>query len=141
MSHLMEKHKAEHAAMSGHNELVAQNEFQKDPYRAKASEFPVKSVKAGNGQSGGAKGDAEGQDQLAKQSHNQESPRDVESAGPGGNSEWGKGGKAFSVGKNDEGGTSVMDPCGIDLETGAVTCKGYKKTKVGEVPDPKLSIG
>ncbi len=124
-----------------HNELVDQNPSQKDPYRAKASEFSVKSVKAANGQSGGAHGDAEGHDMLVKLGEGQESPRDLESAGHDAPSEWGKGGKAFSVSVNSEGGTSVDEPCGVDLVSGELTCKGYKKTKVGEVPDPKLSIG
>jgi len=124
-----------------HNQLVEQNPSQKDPYRAKASEFHVSSVKAANGQSGGAHGEAEGKDMLAKQSDHQESPRDVESASKGGPSEWGKGGKSFSVGVNSEGGVSVDEPCGVDLVSGSLTCKGYKKTKVGEVPDPKVSIG
>lgn len=123
-----------------HNHLVDQNEAQKDPYKAKGSDFPVKAVKAGTGQSG-SHGEAEGQDMLAKQSYNQESPRDVESVGPNGPSEWGKGGKAFSVGRADEGGVSVDNPCGVDLASGEQTCKGYKKTKVGEVPDPKVSLG
>jgi hypothetical protein len=127
--------------MSEHNELVAQNEFQKDPYRAKASEFPVKSVKAGNGQSGGAHGDSEGNDMLVKQSENQLAPRANESVDVDGPSEWGKGGKAFSASVASEGSTAVDNPCGVDLATGEQTCKGYKKTKVGEVIDPKVSIG
>lgn len=127
--------------MSEHNQLVDQNPSQKDPYKAKGSDFPVKSVKAANAQSGGAYGESEGHDMLAKLGEGQESPRDLESMSHGGPSEWGKGGKAFSVGVNSEGGTSLDEPCGIDLASGDMTCKGYKKTKVGEVIDPKLSIG
>jgi hypothetical protein len=67
-----------------------------------------------------------------------ESPRTLESAGPGGPSVWGKGGTAFSVETNSEGSTSVNDPCGVNFETGDLTCKGYTKTKAGEVPDPKV---
>jgi hypothetical protein len=127
--------------MAEKDQLVDESIQQKDPYKAKGSDFPVKSVKADNGQSGGAKGEAEGQDALVKQGGALESPRDLESVSKGGPSEWGKGGKAFSVGKDSEGGTSVDEPCGVDLVTGELTCKGYKKTKVGEVPDPKVSIG
>lgn len=123
-----------------HNQLVDQNPSQKDPYKAKASEFHVSHVKAAHGQSG-EHGHAEGGDMLVKQSEHQESPRDVESASKGGPAEWGKGGKSFSVGQNSEGGVSVDEPCGVDLASGMLTCKGYKKTKVGEVPDPKVSIG
>jgi hypothetical protein len=124
-----------------HNQLVDQNPSQKDPYKAKASEFHVQSVKAGNGQSGGAHGDAEGQDMLVKQSENQLAPRANESVDVDGPSEWGKGGKAFHASVNSEGGTSLDNPCGVDLASGSQTCKGYKKTKAGEVIDPKVSIG
>lgn len=127
--------------MAEKDQLVGMSEGQKDPYKAKGSDFPVKSVKAANGQSGGAKGEASGQDQLATLSEMQESPRTIESVGKNGPSEWGKGGKAFSIGQNDEGGKSVDEGSGVDLESGDMTCKGYKKTKVGEVPDPKVSIG
>jgi hypothetical protein len=126
--------------MAEKDQLVDQTIEQKDPYKAKGSDFSVKAVKAGTGQSG-SKGDAEGQNDLATLKDFQEGPRDVESVSKGGPSEWGKGGKAFSVGKADEGGTSVDEPCGVDLVSGALTCKGYKKTKVGEVADPKISIG
>jgi len=124
-----------------HNELVGQGESARDPYRAKGSDFPVKSVKAANGQSGGSKGDVEGQDMLVSQGHNQEGPRDLESASPNGPSEWGKGGKAFFVGQNSEGGTSLDNPCSVDCGSGMQMVKGYKGTKVGETPDPKVSIG
>lgn len=127
--------------MSENNQLVDQNPNHKDPYRAKASDFSVKSVKAANGQSGGAHGESEGQNMLVKQSEGQVSPRDLESEGHDGPSAWGKGGKAFSVSVSSEGSTSLDNPCGVDLATGEQTCKGYKKTKVSEVIDPKVSIG
>jgi hypothetical protein len=126
--------------MAEKDQLVDQTIEQKDPYKAKGSDFPVKSVKAFTGQSG-SKGEAEGQDVLVKQGGALLSPRELESVSKDGPSEWGKGGKAFSVGQNSGGGTSLDEPCGVDLASGELTCKGYKKTKVGEVPDPKLSIG
>src|SRR6266436_7388023 len=113
--------------MSEHNELVGQGESQKDPYRAKGSDFPVKAVMAGTGQSG-AHGTAEGKDMLVSQGHNLEGPRNLESASPNGPSEWGKGGKAFSVGQASEGSISVDNPLSIDLATGKQMCKGYKAT-------------
>lgn len=127
--------------MAKDSKFVDQTPEQKDPYKAKGSDFSVQAVKAANAQSGHGKGFSEGDGLLLKQSENQESPRANESASVDGPSEWGKGGKGFSVGKNDEGGTSVSNYCGVDLDSGGVTCKGHKKTKAGEVSDPNLSLG
>jgi hypothetical protein len=124
--------------MSDKDQLVSLNESQKDPYKAQGSDFPVKTVAAGTGQSGAA-GSSSGKDALATQSSAQESPRSLESASLDGPSEWGKGGKAFSVGQNDEGGQSVNNPNEVDLKDGSISCKGYTQTVVDEVPDPSAS--
>jgi len=103
----------------------------KDPYQAEGSDFKTKLS--------GKKGDAVAKNQVIE-SDLLGSPRDAESVSKGGPSEWGKGGKSFPVATNDEGSTSVDEPCGVDLESGVVTCKSHSKTKAGEVADPKVSI-
>lgn len=103
----------------------------KDPYQAEGSDFKVKLSDK--------KGDAVAKNQVIE-SDFLGSPRSIESVSKDGPSEWGKGGKAFPVGTADEGSTSVDEPCGVDLESGVVTCKGHAKTKAGEVPDPKVSL-
>src|SRR5258708_14266109 len=46
-----------------HNKLVGQPDYQKDPYRARGEDFPVKGVDSRTGQSG-SHGFSEGQDEL-----------------------------------------------------------------------------
>jgi hypothetical protein len=66
---------------SEHNKLVGQMDFQKDPYRAKGSDFPVSHVDAFTGQSG-MHGFSEGHNQLVSQSTNQMGARHGEDSGP-----------------------------------------------------------
>jgi hypothetical protein len=121
------------------NIMVENDKFTKsqmDPYHAEGSDFHVKPVVAGTGQSG-PKGTASGKDELA---HASCSPRALESDSLDGPSVWGKGGKAFTVGTCDEGGQSVTQVDELDLKTGAIGCKGFSATAAGEVPDPHVKI-
>lgn len=123
------------------DELISQTVEQKDPYRVKGSDFPVKSVKAGHGQSGAA-GEASGTNELVRPSPNQDAPRHAEDGGRLTPSEWGKGGAEFSVGRaTGEAGTSVSIPESVNLASGAVEVKGYKATRADETPDKGVSIG
>lgn len=67
---------------SEHNKLVGQADFQKDPYRARGGDFPIKSVTAGNDQSGRSHGWSEGHNELVTQSTNVMGPRHAEDDGP-----------------------------------------------------------
>lgn len=138
--------------MADMDSLVPQGEMQKDPYRAKGSDFPVKSVSAFTGQSG-SHGTAEGKDQLVADSENQCGPRHVEDDGPGSSGAgtptgWQSGSRSgrvasnFSVSKNGagEGGTGMDAGVSVDLATGKITASGYKSTKVGEVGDRHAHI-
>jgi hypothetical protein len=127
--------------MSDKDQLVSLSDTQVDPYKVQGSDFSVKSVTAFTKQSGAA-GSASGKDELATLSLGQESPRDIESSGHPGISEWVKGkSAAFSVGTNDEGGTSVSISESVNLKDGYIECKGAKRTPVQEVPESAVSIG
>ena len=108
-----------------HDKFVDQTPAQKDPYKAKASEFPVAKAPGGKGGS---------------TSPELGSPRALESSSADGPSDWGKGGKAFSVGVNDEGGVAVKLDCSLDLKDGRIGCKNHTCTKAGEVCDPNVHI-
>lgn len=66
---------------SEHNKLVGQSDFQKDPYRATASDFPSNKVTAKNDQSGRPHGWSEGHNELVTQSINVMGPRHAEDDG------------------------------------------------------------
>ena len=107
----------------GHDEMVSQSIEQKDPYRAKASDFPYKSHVSVDAQSGLPHGTAEGKDKLATSMC--ESPRQLESDGDLTPSVWGKGGKAFKVetngGESDDSSPSkVSIPHSVNFVTGQV---------------------
>jgi hypothetical protein len=125
--------------MSEKNEMVSLNEAQKDPYKAKGSDFSVKNVRSEPFQSGGSKGMAEGKDELVKLSSGQQGPRRTQDEGDLTPSKWGKG--DFSIGKNDEGGSSVSFDDSVDLVSGKIICKGYKPSVVGEVPQCGVKLG
>lgn len=136
---------------SGKDDLVPLTPMQHDPYKAKASDFPVKTVEAGTGQSG-AHGKAEGQDQLATQSEYQMSPRCLEDGGAGSSgagtpTSWESGGRAakiaanFPISTNSEvRGTAVSIAERVNFKTGMVEADGYSATRVKETPEKKVSI-
>lgn len=133
------------------NALVPQTLEMRDPYRAKGSDFPVKAVNAATGQSG-ARGTAEGYNDLVDYTENQCGTRHAEDNGPG---EYGSGTPVsadrsarvaanFPIRQNDGEGSSDTGELGIDvmvdLETGYVG-GGKPQTRVKEVPGPYISIG
>ena len=127
--------------MAEKDNLVSQNPAQKDPYKARASEFSI-----GNASSM-AQGTAEGANQLAQQSANQCGPRYAQDDGPGSSgagtpANWAK--NDFKISRNSGEGmsspSSVTEGSSIDLTTGRISVAGVKATRVGEVLDPKLSI-
>ena len=131
------------------NDLEKQTSSQVDPYYVKGSDFSVKKVSAGHGQSSDASGE---KDSLAKLSHNQESPRDVEDAdyegsGSKENEEDSMADRArsvasnFKVGKGSNDAKSVSIPESVDLGSGDIEVSGYKKTAVKEVAEKHVSIG
>lgn len=121
---------------SEQNKLVSQPMEQRDSYRVRGADFPVKSVKAVSG-AGGSKGDAEGSNKLVPQSTEQRGPRFNAGDGP---AEWGREGKQFSVsvnkGESDESPSSVSIPESINCATGKI--EGGKAPKVGGAFDSKL---
>lgn len=128
------------------NNLVDQNPQQKDPYRAKASEFPSKRVVSAFGQ---GTDDAGQKNDLAKQSKNQEGPRYAETEG-GNSDSFSDAAKnkaaGFKISQNSgesgtDGVSAVSVPEGIDCSTGKIVSKGYNPTKVGEVADKLVRIG
>lgn len=129
-----------------HDKLIPETLEQKDPYRAKGSDFPVKNVMARHGQSG-SHGTAEGMDALAHQSETQCGVRHNEDGGAGEHgsgtpSEWGKGGKQFTVevnkGESEEEGKETSIPESVNLMTGYL--EGGSRTRVQEVPQYNVKI-
>lgn len=126
--------------------LEPMNPQQKDPYKAKASEFPVKKISAGHGQS-----EDSSDSSLISWAGNLTSPREVEIPGKGGSGSDSMATRAsavssnFSVGTSSgESGVAPVAPgneYGVDLSTGRVTCSSYKGTKVKEVAEDSVSIG
>ena len=98
--------------MDGKNKLVNLSDAQKDPNKAKPSDFP---------KTGGPAGMAEGQNEHLVQSYNQEGPRHSEDGSHLRPSEWGKGGTEFKVGRASEGSTPVHTSESVNLETGKCT--------------------
>lgn len=138
----------------GHDDLVPLTPMQHDPYRAKASDFPVGAVDAATGQ-GGAHGKAEGMDMLASQSENQCGPRHLEDSGPGPKGSgtptgWESGGRSAKIASafpiRTSGGEAMAEGGEIaiaefvDLKTGMIGAKGYGSTRVKEVQEKKVSI-
>lgn len=120
--------------------LVPQTTEQKDPYRAEGSDFPAP-------KGSGPRGMAEGKNQLASQSKNQNGPRYAEGE-DGGSDSMSKRASAvsanFKVSKNSgegSGQSSVSISESLDLSTGKIVSKGSKTTRVNEVPESKVSIG
>jgi hypothetical protein len=124
--------------------LESQTPSQKDPYRAKASEFPVKKISAAHGQSEDAPNE---QDQLVPWDGNKESPRHVEIPSEGESDSMSSRQSAvagnFKVSRNaGESGVapvSVSITEGVDCSTGRIT--GGKLTRVDSVFEDKVSIG
>ena len=134
------------------NDLVPQTTGQKDPYQARAAEFPVKRVPAKNGQSSsGEAGFSSGKNELARYTSGQEGPRTIEDDGVG---EYGSGtpvpgnraagvASAFPISVNDgesnsdTGQISIAES--VNLQTGYLECSG-SRTPVDEVPEDKTSI-
>lgn len=141
--------------MAEKDQLVPQSPMQHDPYKVRGTDFSVTNVMAATGQSG-SHGTAEGKDQLATNSSNQDGPRFIEDGGPGPKgsgtpTSWESGGRsgkiasAFPVKRNDgESGSGGVSSTAafesVDLATGKISAKGYSATRVGEVPENKVSI-
>ena len=140
-------------ASGEHNDLIPQTSEQKDPYRARGADFPVKRVAAFTGQDGaGEAGFSSGKNELARYTSGQEGPRTVEDDGMG---EHGSGtpvpgdrgsrvASAFSIGVSKGESNSDTGEIGIaemvDLQTGYIV-GGSSRTQVDEVPEDKVTIG
>jgi hypothetical protein len=138
----------------GKDDLVPLTPMQHDPYKAKGTDWPVADVDEATGQ-GGAHGTAEGANMLASYSENQCGPRHIEDGGPGSSgagtpSDWNSGGRAARVASNfpiktnkgeaNQVGGEISIPESINLATGMIEAKGYKQTRVKEVPEALVSI-
>lgn len=140
-------------ASGEHNDLVPQSSEQKDPYRARGSDFQVKRATAGNGQSGaGEAGFSSGKNELARYTSGQEGARTAEDDGMG---EFGSGtpvpsdrgsrvASAFPIqvskgeSNSDTGEIGISEM--VDFQTGHIV-GGGSRTPVDEVPEEKISIG
>jgi hypothetical protein len=126
--------------------LESQTPSQKDPYKAKASEFPVKKVSAAHGQS---EDNSSEQDQLVPWDGNKTSPRHVEIPSEGESDSMASRESAvagnFKVSRNaGESGVAPVSPgmdYAVNLSTGRIECDGYKGTRVKEVVEDSVSIG
>lgn len=131
--------------MGAKDNLVPQTTSHRDPYRAKASEFPVTSVTPANGQ---GSDDAGQKDKLVSQSYNQIGPRHTQDGPNKENDSMQENAAAvasnFKVSRN-QGESSVAPgspsfPESIDLGTGKISSKGYSPTRLDEVPDKLVTI-
>jgi hypothetical protein len=130
--------------MGGKDELVPQTAQQVDSYHAKASEFPVKKVMAGHGQSSDEAGGG-----LVPWPGNLTSPRKAEIPSEGESDSMGSRASAvasnFKVSRNaGESGVAPVSPeneYSVDLSTGRIGCSKYKETRVKEVAEDSVSIG
>jgi hypothetical protein len=132
------------------DQLVPLTAPEMDTYRIKGSDFPF-TFKTPEDSSGGSQGAGlDQQDKLCPEKELQMYPRynaddGCGESGAGTPSVWGKEGKGFSVEKNkgegDEPSKAMMIAEGVDLIGGQITCKGYKETPKGEVPEASVSIG
>lgn len=96
------------------NELVSEPMNIEKPRDVKPSSMPNKG--------GSGVGSTPGQDQLVSQGDMDSCPGYLESEGDDGPSVWGKGGKAFSVGKStaDMGTSLQMSFTSVDLNSGDI---------------------
>ena len=131
--------------MAAKNKLVGQSDYQKDPYRVKGEDFPVKTVSAFTGQSG-AHGTSSGRNELARYNVNQEGPRHVEDDGPMTPVPGDRGSKVasnFSIGINQGEGEGDTGEVGIsemiDLQTGHIV--GGNTGVVQYVPQNNVTVG
>jgi hypothetical protein len=130
--------------MAAKNKLVGQSDFQKDPYRASGSDFPVNSVDAKFGQSG-KYGTMFGHNELIRLNENQEGPRHIEDAGcnmPVPGDRGSKVASNFSIEIN-KGEGEITGETGIpemlDLQTGYIM--GGNTGVVEYVPQNNVSVG
>lgn len=128
-----------------HNKLVGQADYQKDPYRARGGDFPVKAVSAGTGQSG-AYGTSEGHNELVRQGLGLEGARHCEDNGqdtpvPADRSRVVA--AAFPIGINGGEGSSETGEIGIeqmvDFQTGHIV--GGETGVVQYVPQHDVHVG
>jgi hypothetical protein len=128
-----------------HNKLVGQSDYQKDPYRAKGSDFPVKAVDARTGQSG-SHGMSSGHNELVMQGIGLEGARHAEDDGPmtpvpGDRSRVVASYFPIEVSKGE--GSSDTGEIGIsemvDLECGYIV--GGDTGVTDRVPESKVSVG
>jgi hypothetical protein len=129
--------------------LVPQVLEQRDPYKAKPTDFPVKNVMAATGQSG-AHGFAEGHNELASYTENQCGPRFAEDDGMGqhgsGTPVPGNRGERvaanFPIKINDGEGSSDTTEMGIAVSVNLMTgrIEGGSVSRVYEVPQHDLHI-
>lgn len=129
-----------------HNKLVGQGDFQKDPYRVRGGDFPVKATVAGNDQSGRSYGFSEGHNDLVSQSMDQEGPRHAEDDGPmtpvpGDRSRVVAAGFPIEINKG-EGNSDTGEigiPTMVNLQTGYI--EGGDGGFVQYVPQDNVSVG
>lgn len=130
-----------------HNKLVGQADYQKDPYRARGGDFPVKRVHARTEQDGvGDYGYSEGHNELVRQGIGVEGPRHAEDDGPmtpvpGDRSRVVQ--AAFPIEQNPGEGNSDTGEIGVeqmvDLQTGHIV--GGDNGETQYVPQFNVSIG
>lgn len=130
---------------SEHNKLVGQSDYQRDPYRARGSDFPVTAVDARTGQSG-KYGTSEGHNQLVTQGTNLSGPRHAEDDGsltpvPADRSRVVASGFPIEInkgeGSSDTGETGISQM--LDLQTGYIV--GGDGGVVQYVPESNVSVG
>lgn len=141
--------------MGAKDKLVEYSVGQKDPYRAKASEFPVNQVNEahGQGESGAATWENRnggGKDKLAEYTENQCGPRHVEDDGPGssgagtpvGPDRSSRVASAFSIGmskgESESRGGQISVAESVNLMTGKI--EGPNSTSIGSVPDHNVTL-
>lgn len=133
-------------AMGEKDKLISVTGNIQDPYKAKASDFPVKKVMAATGQSSDAPGE---QDTLVPWDGNKTSPRNAEVPGMGEKDSMAS--RQASVSSNfkvetnrGESGVApgdVKNMYSVDCTSGKIHCDSYKPTRVGEVEEDEVSIG
>lgn len=110
---------------------------QESPRTVKPSDFPNKQS--------GKQGEMAGEkDSLVKLSKNQQGPRLNEGNGGAADSMSDKASnvsKTFSVSKDGSRGTTPMIPESVDLASGQINVKGYKKTRKDETADKGVTLG
>lgn len=128
---------------SAKNDLVGQSDYQKDPYRAKASEFTPNKVTAGNDQSGRSHGFSEGHNQLISQPKGARHCEDDGDGTPVPSDRSRVVAAAFPIEVNAGEGNSDTGEIGlvqmVDLQTGHIV--GGDTGKTGYVPQFNVSVG